>query len=310
MGYQFFLGKSVVGWVIAMATMFAQLWMNYLFVQASEVDLSDDRSDLAYTWMCPRDADECEDTGDLSHRGWVALGILLVTHVMKDIINGSKLVVLSGKQRNVIQTRVRFFVGGTLLATLSLFTFYTSIIYNDAIATSDTDIIMNSVAILFISDVDELTFEILHTLNPDWVERISYHAPGKSDNESDEDSEDSSTNLKDLVKQLEQKIQVLDENVEMMMEQNALLVQQNNEMKGKNGGKRRKREKKPARKVRSPVQSSPQDLDTDYIRRQNSAQSSQQESDIDEFRTHNDTPKRSLTSDYDQTRKSSTSDVE
>jgi len=148
--YQFFLGKSVVGWVIAMATMVAQLWMNYLFVQASEVDLSDDRSDLAYTWMCPRDAHECNDTGDLSHRGWVALAILLVTHVMKDIINGLKLVVFSGKHRNGIQTRVRFFIGGTLLTTLSLFTFFTSIIYNSAIATSDTDIIMNSVAILFI----------------------------------------------------------------------------------------------------------------------------------------------------------------
>jgi hypothetical protein len=52
--YQFFLGKSFGGWTIALACLASQLWMTFLFVEASEVDLTDDRSDLSYTWKCPR----------------------------------------------------------------------------------------------------------------------------------------------------------------------------------------------------------------------------------------------------------------
>ena len=38
--YQFFLGTSVVGWFIFLGTIFAQMWMLFLFVQGAEIDLS------------------------------------------------------------------------------------------------------------------------------------------------------------------------------------------------------------------------------------------------------------------------------
>ena len=44
---------------------------------------------------------------------FLGFGILMSVHVAKDIINGWKLVVLSGKQRNDMSTRIRFFIGGT-----------------------------------------------------------------------------------------------------------------------------------------------------------------------------------------------------
>lgn len=67
-------------------------------------------------------------------------------HLLKDIINGLKMIVLSGKARNdMIFSRIRYFLGGTLLGAVSAFTFYVSAIYNAAIATSNTEIIVNSV---------------------------------------------------------------------------------------------------------------------------------------------------------------------
>ena len=48
--YRFFLSKSCIGWPIALVTLASQLWMTFLFVEGSEVDLSADTSDLAYTW--------------------------------------------------------------------------------------------------------------------------------------------------------------------------------------------------------------------------------------------------------------------
>merc|ERR1712127_217787 len=131
--YQFFLGKSWVGWLIVLGTIFAQMWMLSLFVLGAEIDLSNDNTDLVYTWKCSRDQNECRDMGDLTWEGWAAFAILMIAHLLKDIINGSRMVVLSGKDRHHIATRIRYFFGGTLMGAVSLFTFYVSTIYNDAI---------------------------------------------------------------------------------------------------------------------------------------------------------------------------------
>ena len=110
--------------------------MLFVFVQGAEVDLSDDNVDLIYSWKCTRDQDECRDTSDLNWRGWTVFGVLMATHLLKDLINGIKMIVLSAKERHEKNTRARYFVGGTLIATVILFTLYVSTIYNAAIATS------------------------------------------------------------------------------------------------------------------------------------------------------------------------------
>lgn len=47
----------------ALAVVVAQIMMLYVFVQSSDdQDLSNDNSDLVYTWKCPRDGDVCRDT--------------------------------------------------------------------------------------------------------------------------------------------------------------------------------------------------------------------------------------------------------
>merc|ERR1712194_924919 len=59
------------------------------------------------------------------------------------------------------------------------------------------EIIMNSVVILFICDVDELNFDILQTINGGWTERASYHPKETPSIENSENSKDKETDPED-----------------------------------------------------------------------------------------------------------------
>ena len=134
--YQFFAGKSVSGWCIVLLTIGVQFWLLSFFVEGSEIDLSDDKVDVVYTWKCPRDYDECFSTKDLDAPGWIGFAVLVGAHVLADVINGGRMIVLSAKERHSFNFRARIFIGGTMLCSISLFTFFVSTIFNKAIATS------------------------------------------------------------------------------------------------------------------------------------------------------------------------------
>ena len=99
-----------------------------------------------------------------------------------------KLIILSAKERHPHHRRVRFFFGGMFLSAVSLFTLFVSTIYNEAIATSNTEIIANSVIILFITDLDELFYCVMMTINPRWTEKERTSGQGARLNKGDEDS--------------------------------------------------------------------------------------------------------------------------
>eukprot|EP00985_Skeletonema_marinoi_P032157 scaffold39069_cov154-Skeletonema_marinoi.AAC.14 len=65
--------------------------------------------------------------------------------------------------------RIRYFIAGMGLFSITLFAFYVSIVYNKAIATSNTDIIVNSVIVLFIMEIDEYIFAALEASNKKWT---------------------------------------------------------------------------------------------------------------------------------------------
>ena len=170
--YQFLLGKSRLGWAIVLAVIASQIWLLFLFVKGAEIDLVNG-SDLVYYFKCPRDEPDCTDTSEMNWEGWAVFVILMAAHLLKDIINGSKMIMLAGKERHTVHTRMRYFLGGTLLVAVSLFTCYVTTIYNVAIATTNTEIVVNSVIILFVIDIDEMFYDVLTAANPNWVEAHS-----------------------------------------------------------------------------------------------------------------------------------------
>jgi hypothetical protein len=63
-------------------------------------------------------------------------------------------------------------VGGACLVMITAFTAYSSAVYNIAIARSNTDIVVNSVVILFITDLDEQFYRVISTASPNWLEKL------------------------------------------------------------------------------------------------------------------------------------------
>lgn len=135
--YHFFLGKSVCGWLIVLSTIAVQFWLLFIFVKASEKNLSDDKVDVVYTWKCTRDKEICVNTKDLDWEGWLACAVVMLAHLLVDVINGVKMIMLSAKEKQGRLAMIRLFAGGTLLTTITSFTIYVSTIYNFAIATSE-----------------------------------------------------------------------------------------------------------------------------------------------------------------------------
>ncbi|KAL7550718.1 hypothetical protein ACHAWF_013934 [Thalassiosira exigua] len=208
--YQFLICTSFWGWIIVLLTMGAQIWMLLVFVDGAEIDLSRDSNDMVYYFRCPRDEAECRDTADLTEQGWATYGILMAAHLLEDLIHGIQLVLFSSNARHNVKRRMAFLLGGMLLICVTSFTLYTSTIYNAAIATSNTEIIMNSVVILFICDIDELTYDILTALSPRFVQWISpegadddesFSPPRKADDKDEEEMDEDEKRVEEAIPQ-------------------------------------------------------------------------------------------------------------
>ena len=124
--YSYFVTDKALGWVVAFATLGIQVAILIFFVNASEVRLQEDIIDIQFTWKCPRDSDECRNTADLKRIGWFIFSMLLIAHLGKDSINGSKLIYHSSRIRHTLGSRVRYFIGGIGLCSITLFAIYVS----------------------------------------------------------------------------------------------------------------------------------------------------------------------------------------
>lgn len=143
----------------------------------------------------------------------------MTAYLAKDIINGSKMIVFGAKSRHSLHTRLRMSLGGMLLIIVTGFALFASTIYNKAIATSNTEIIYNSVIILFVTEMDEKYLEVLVAINSDWVDQIDKQLEMKPDNNNDkEEDEESRTSTSvctksEEVEKLKRQLELLTERV-------------------------------------------------------------------------------------------------
>jgi len=125
--YSYFVTDMVFGWLIAFATLGIQVGILVFFIKASEANLQEDTIDIQFTWKCPRDSDACKNTADLSDAGWFIFSMLMVAFLAKDMINGSKLLYHSSESRHNLGPRIRYFIGGICLCSITLFALYVSV---------------------------------------------------------------------------------------------------------------------------------------------------------------------------------------
>ena len=68
--YQFVLGKSWLAWGVVVGVIASQIGILFIFVKGAEIDITDENSDLVYSWECIRDHDDCKNMSDVNWRGW------------------------------------------------------------------------------------------------------------------------------------------------------------------------------------------------------------------------------------------------
>ena len=124
--YSYIVTDKRPGWLAAFITLGIQFGILVIFVLVSETNLQDDNIDIKFTWKCPRDSDRCDDKADLATAGWCIFTLLMIAFLAKDMINGCKLIYYSSKIRHSLGSRIRYFVGGTGLCSITLYALFVS----------------------------------------------------------------------------------------------------------------------------------------------------------------------------------------
>ena len=124
--YSYFVKDNFAGFLLAFATLGIQIVILIFFIIASEANLQDDRIDIQFTWKCPPDSDVCKDKADLTDAGWAIFCLLMIAFLAKDMIGGTKLIYHSSRIRHPIGSRIRYFIGGVCLCSVTLFALYVS----------------------------------------------------------------------------------------------------------------------------------------------------------------------------------------
>ncbi|KAL7544225.1 hypothetical protein ACHAWF_007605 [Thalassiosira exigua] len=228
--YSWFLSTSLFAWSIALTITAVQVALLIVFIFSARMIFSDSTSDFQYSWKCPRNSMECVDGADDSWIGWTMFAVLMLSHMLKDIVSGIRLLVLSGKRRHRRNDRIRFFVGGLILFFVSSFTIFATTVYNLAIARSNTDIIANAVVILFVIEMDEQLHTAAGRISPKWAASLAWSQGGGvegavsagSNNGGGTDDNGDIENVKR--EQMESQFDMLERQVQQLVRQNEELT--------------------------------------------------------------------------------------
>merc|ERR1719491_1266430 len=110
----------------------------------------------------------------------------MIVFLLSDLLSGLKMIKLSGKKRHSKSFRARLFSGGVILCCITMYTVYASAIYILATATSDTELVTDSVVILILTQVDEKFFELLEAHCSSWTNKM-FKANTQEQKEEEED---------------------------------------------------------------------------------------------------------------------------
>ena len=172
--YFLLLGEKWIGWMIAFVIVLAQLTTFYVFFRESYLDFENDNyldNAWLYTWECTRDQPLCGKEIGERPLGWAVFGVLMAMHLSPDLVAGIKLIWVAPRM-GCLSKILRCFAGGVILVITVLFALGVSLLFNFASAASNTDLIINAVILLFVNDFDELCFNVLHRISPNFLQTL------------------------------------------------------------------------------------------------------------------------------------------
>lgn len=163
--YHFLLTKNKIKWYIGFFCGVFQIATLFLFVHSA--DMANRNSDKQYTFKCPSNTLECEDSKHTTAYGFFIFILILVIWLLRDIISSVKLLLCSLEKKNI-----DFFFASGLLFVVTTLSLWTSVTYIIAIVTKNTDLIKDAVVLLFVIEIDERLFQLVESIEPEWVRKI------------------------------------------------------------------------------------------------------------------------------------------
>lgn len=156
--------NNIFAWVIYLTTTIIQILLYNVFLVRS--NFWHDETDWEFTMRCSENNDDCIDENSSTVVGWLMLYIVIVSFLGHDLVTSILQLWIA-----VESLDIKLAISGAFLCFLTILGAFTSIMYNKALASSDTELIMNAVVLLFVSDLDEKILMILKSLAPHWTHR-------------------------------------------------------------------------------------------------------------------------------------------
>jgi len=134
------------------------------FVFLKKANFDDENTDWNYTIRCAANNQKCEDEKCVTALGWFIFLVSTFCHYGADITE-----TVFQVRKSLLVGSPRLLFSGYIRLFLIVEAIYTSIFYNIALAETDTELIVNTVILLFINDLDEQVMNLIEILSPTWL---------------------------------------------------------------------------------------------------------------------------------------------
>jgi len=163
--HRFLISGSLLAWFLGILSMAIQIFIYAQFLKAADGKTTE--NDLEYIFSCPRDSLVCQTSSKLDRWGIFVCGLIIFLFILDDLVDGF-LIIYEG----ITISDKRGIAAGIFLLYVTLMTMVTSMLYNNAICTSNTELFMNSAVLLFLNDLDDKIYSALEKIFPLWLDRL------------------------------------------------------------------------------------------------------------------------------------------
>jgi len=163
--YKFFLTKSWIAWSCALLIMLLHMLTLRVFLRAADSTL--DGNDFAFYFTCPSSSLGCMTNTTITNMGWFVFVLLLCIFLLPDLLDSLCLI-----YESITIGDTMGLVAGTLVLYITVLSGVISYLFNNAVGTNNTAILVDAAVLLYLNDIDEKLLEILSKINPDWIDEL------------------------------------------------------------------------------------------------------------------------------------------
>lgn len=164
--YTLIFCDNFLAWFVFFVVYILQGLFYYMFLMASSFTTIS--SDWQYTFQCPSTSNQCKNYSTVNDFGWIMFFVVTLCTLAVDYICSALQI-----RKAIAIFDWRLFISGFLHMSITVLALFCSYYYNMALGTTNTELIVNAVILLFVNDLDEQIMNALQALAPDWVdERI------------------------------------------------------------------------------------------------------------------------------------------